>query len=300
MKFTTAAVAFGTLAVVNADCISDCSATAASGLGCDVTDLAGCYCTDDFATAVKACLYGDSACGKTEVAAFYPEQEATCADVTTTGGTTTTSAAASESTLTCSLDSCKAEAATTVGCDIDDLAGCYCTDAFATAAKACLYSGGCSSDVSSLYTGIESTCADVSASSAAATGGSSATTSAAATGGEGAGSATSATSAAAPAASSAAGGASSAAGGASSAAAGAATTFSTAAAGAGSAAATATGSAAAGASAAGSAVASGTGAVAANSTTSSPSTVVTAGASLNGAGAGLAAVALAAGVLALF
>ncbi|KAJ9137524.1 hypothetical protein NKR23_g9119 [Pleurostoma richardsiae] len=186
MKFSTGVLVLGGLVLANADCIPDCESTAASSLGCDVSDLSGCFCLDDFATAAKACLYQNSDCGKTYVAEFYESVNSACASVSATSdaGAATTTSAAAAATSAASGDcvaTCESTAASSLGCDASDLAGCFCLADFATQAKACLYSSGCNSDVSTFYEAYNSACADVSVSSAAAT--SAAVTSAAATSG---------------------------------------------------------------------------------------------------------------------
>ncbi|OJJ48043.1 hypothetical protein ASPZODRAFT_24914 [Penicilliopsis zonata CBS 506.65] len=88
---STAAESTGT-----SDCIATCESTAASELGCSSSNLAGCFCTSNYTTEMKACL--GSSCGKEYVASFYSTYDSVCATVSATGVATTSGASAATTT----------------------------------------------------------------------------------------------------------------------------------------------------------------------------------------------------------
>ncbi|KAI9726016.1 MAG: hypothetical protein M1834_009444 [Cirrosporium novae-zelandiae] len=186
MKFSAALLVLGALAVrADDDCITSCESTAASSLGCDVSDLADCFCLADFASEAKACLYENSC--SSDVSSFYDAYDTACASVSvssstvaaTTAATTATTAASSATASADCIATCETTAASSLDCDVSDLSSCFCLDDFATAAKNCLYeTTGCGKTyVSSFYSSYNSACASVSETTTLATSVTSAATS---------------------------------------------------------------------------------------------------------------------------
>ncbi|KAI7211834.1 hypothetical protein KC333_g7463 [Hortaea werneckii] len=67
------------------DCVATCETSAASSLDCDQSE-SSCFCTDDFASAVKSCLYSTDGCGGDYKASFYEEYDSLCASSSTSAG----------------------------------------------------------------------------------------------------------------------------------------------------------------------------------------------------------------------
>ncbi|KAL2443881.1 hypothetical protein ABEF95_013122 [Exophiala dermatitidis] len=77
------------------DCPAYCQRDAAANVGCSVGDLAGCYCTDEFAKAEESC-YSSDAC-TTRISELYSTRSSLCGTVTGTTGAATATGAVSTS-----------------------------------------------------------------------------------------------------------------------------------------------------------------------------------------------------------
>ncbi|KAM0549516.1 hypothetical protein ACHAPJ_009332 [Fusarium lateritium] len=127
------------------DCVKTCEASAADKLGCDIDDLDGCFCKDDFVTQAKTCA-ADCDDDKTGVQSYFKDYYASCTAksppdlATKTDAVAKSSAAAAKATSTDTSDcvkECEEEAADKLGCKISDLEGCFCKDDFSVYAKDC-------------------------------------------------------------------------------------------------------------------------------------------------------------------